>query len=179
MNNIDDITIKIAGNSNLQEPANLDDLEALAQKIIRNILQEWIEGNEEILVKPQTHCRECGNFANFISKRVGFIQSQFGTLRYKRAYYVCPQCHQSTCPLDERLDPFGSLARLRAKLAAGKQLPVAEIAKDWGLGSLGYTSLDHSIDLAKTSLSNIGINNRLQKQFTSNPRNYLPTRISI
>lgn len=138
MDNINHITTKLAGSDflNCDKFSNLEDLEAFTTQKVRNILQEWLESSEDSLPKPQTRCRECGNFANYVSKRVGFIQSRFGLLRYKRAYYVCPHCHQSTCPLDERLDPIESLSRLRSKLADGKSLLVAEIAKDWGLGSL-------------------------------------------
>ena len=90
-----------------------------------------------------SRCRDCGNYANYISKKVGFVRTQFGLLRYRRAYYVCPYCHQSTCPLDERLNPIESLARLRTKVAAGKPLPVAELAKAWGLGSLRIFTSTH------------------------------------
>jgi hypothetical protein len=132
------ITAKLASlkTINTEDFENLENLEVYTAHMVRNILQEWLESSEEIQPKSQTHCRECGNFANYVCKRVGFIQTQFGLLRVRRAYYVCPICHQSTCPLDERLNPVESLARLRAKLAGGKQLPVAETAKDWGFGSI-------------------------------------------
>lgn len=138
MNNINHSTTKFTGSVTLNKDkfTNIRDLEASTMQAVRNILQEWLESSEDSLPKPQTRCRECGEFANYVSKRAGFIQSRFGLLRYKRAYYVCPHCHLSTCPLDERLDPIQSLARLRSKLADGKSLLVAEIAKDWGLGSL-------------------------------------------
>jgi hypothetical protein len=42
--------------------------------------------------------------------------------------------------LDERINPVESLAKLRAKIAAGKSLPVAEMADAWGLGSLNMTA---------------------------------------
>jgi hypothetical protein len=38
--------------------------------------------------------------------------------------------------MDERLNPVESLARLRTKIAAGKSLPVAELAQAWSLGKL-------------------------------------------
>ena len=116
--------------------SSLDDLETFTAQISREILQQWLENNEEIDPDPKTRCRDCGDYANYISKRVGFIRTQFGLLRFRRAYYVCPDCHQSTCPLDERLNPIESLARLRTKIAGGKSLPVAELAQAWGLGSL-------------------------------------------
>jgi hypothetical protein len=119
---------------------SLSELEALAsqktRQVIRLIIAQWLEACEELEPQPQTRCRECGLQANFVSRRVAFARTQFGLVRYHRAYYVCPHCHSSTCPLDERLNPLESLARLRAKIAAGKSLPVAEMANAWGLGSL-------------------------------------------
>jgi len=60
-------------------------------------------------------------------------------VRYRRAHYVCPNCYHSTYPLDERLDPNASLARLRKRLADGVPLPVGEIARAWGLGTLNIS----------------------------------------
>lgn len=103
---------------------------------IRNVLGQWLDACEEVQPQPTTKCCDCGRDANYISKRAGFLNTQYGIIRFKRAYYVCPHCHQSTCPLDERLNPVASLTRIRAKIAAGKSLPVAEMANAWGLGSL-------------------------------------------
>jgi hypothetical protein len=119
---------------------SLGDLEAAARvktnHLMRSIIAQWLEACEEDEPRPQTRCRQCGLLANYVSMRSAFIRTQFGLVRYHRAYYVCPHCHTATCPLDERLNPIESLARLRAKLFSGIPLPVAEIAKDWGLGSL-------------------------------------------
>ena len=123
---------------------SLDDLETFTVQMSCQILQHWLENSEKKIPDPKTRCRDCGNYANYISKKVGFVRTQFGLLRYRRAYYVCPYCHQSTCPLDERLNPIESLARLRTKVAAGKPLPVAELAKAWGLGSLRIFTSTHS-----------------------------------
>ena len=105
-------------------------------RISRKVLGEWLDACEKVEPQPTTKCRDCGKDAHYVSKRVGFVHTQYGLIRYRRAYYVCPHCHQSTCPLDERLNPVESLARIRAKLAVGKSLPVAEMANAWGLGSL-------------------------------------------
>ena len=142
------ITSKVNTNSlrelisqNSDNLTSLGDLEDLTAHTIRQILQQWLEESEEIVPQRKTRCRHCGKSANYFSKRVGNIRTQFGSIRFRRAYYICPHCHQSTCPLDERLNPVESLARLRAKVAAGQFLPVAELAKAWGLGSLDANSL--------------------------------------
>lgn len=146
MTNFRDVTAALT--EQLQQdigiPSSLDDLEIFTAQMSRQILQHWLENSEELDPELKTRCRDCGKYANYISKRVGFIRTQFGLLRYKRAYYVCPYCHQSTCPLDERLNPIESLARLRTKIAAGKPLPVAELARAWGLGSLRIFTSTHS-----------------------------------
>ena len=103
---------------------------------IQKNIQDWIEQCEVNPPDPTTGCRECGKVANFISKRDGCVRTQFGLIRYQRARYLCPYCHHTTCPLDERLNPVESLARLRSKILAGEDLPVGKLAKTWGLGSL-------------------------------------------
>ena len=138
--------------------SSLDELEVLAgqktHRVIRVIIAQWLKACEEIEPQLQTRCRECGLQANFVSSKAAFARTQLGLVRYQRAYYVCPHCHASTCPLDERLNPLESLARLREKIAAGKSLPVAEMAKAWGLGSLNGIAKSH-ISLKQESLLNI------------------------
>ena len=173
-------TIEEQLHQNINNPCTLDDLETIAAQMIREMLRDWIENSEEILPEPEARCRECGNYANYVSKRVGFTHTRFGLLRYKRAYYVCPDCHQSTCPLDERLNPVESLARLRAKVIAGKSLPVAEIAKSWGLGSLGNDPATHSHIAHQVNDLIRGIWSQLsQDRFTANIQDVLQTRLII
>ena len=171
MNDISNFSAKVEEhlNQNIINPSTLGDLETITAQITLKILRDWIEKSEEIIPKPETRCRECGNYANYVSKRFRFIKTQFGLLRYKRAYYVCPHCHQSTCPLDERLDPIESLARLRAKVITGKPLPVAELAKDWGLGSLGAVPANHFQSAYQVYSRTRGIGSqRLQDRFEAN-----------
>ncbi len=119
---------------------SFSELESLAsqktRQATRMIIAQWLEACEELEPEPQTFCKDCGKKANFVSMRFAMARTQFGLVRYVRAFYVCPHCHQSTSPLDERLNPYRSLARLRAKISAGESLPVAEMANAWGLGSL-------------------------------------------
>jgi hypothetical protein len=119
----------------LGDIGDLSKIEAIAVRKFREKIQDWIETREGNNPDQTTRCRHCGKLANYLEKRIGFVQTRFGVIRYKRAYYVCPSCYQSTCPLDERLNPYKSLARLRTKVAAGENLPVAELAKSWQLGS--------------------------------------------
>lgn len=119
---------------------SLSELEAEIGRILhragREMLQRCLDGLEERNPEPITRCRWCGEEACYVSNRVGFISTSYGQIRYRRAYYVCRGCCRSTCPLDERLKPFESLARLRARLESGNSIPVDELASAWGLGSL-------------------------------------------
>ena len=127
-----------------KEPSTLDELENFVEvkvrQLSRTLIKQWLENCEDTQPDPATKCRWCGADANYVSKRVATVSTKFGLVRYRRAYYICPQCHQSTCPLDERLNPYESLARLRAQIANGNNLPVNEFAEAWGLGSLNQST---------------------------------------
>ena len=141
------VTINSVSNSEIIRLSSLQDVESLVLQSIRKKIQLWIENSEQNSPASTTRCRDCGKVANFSSKRVGFVRTQFGLIRYLRSHYLCPHCRHSTYPLDERLNPVESLARMRTKVAAGKTLPVAELAQAWGLGSLDIF-LDQSLNSA-------------------------------
>jgi hypothetical protein len=115
----------------------------------RERLQQKLEELEEKNPLPITRCRWCGGFAHYDSNRGRYVNTHFGLIRYRRAYYICTQCQRSTCPLDERLNPYASLARLRQRIAAGKILPVDELASAWGLGSLKANPQGREINIAE------------------------------
>jgi hypothetical protein len=118
--------------------SSLLDVENIVVVSIREKIQQWIENNEAYPAEPTTRCSECGKVANFSTKQAGYVRTKFGLISYLRAGYLCPHCHHTTYPLDERLNPVESLARMRTKIAAGKILPVSEIAQAWGLGTLEF-----------------------------------------
>jgi len=108
----------------------------------RQVLGQLLEGCDAMIPGSTTRCRWCGMEANYVSRRPGYVSTCFGAVRYRRAHYVCPNCYHSTYPLDERLDPNASLARLRKRLADGVPLPVGEIARAWGLGNLDVSLVE-------------------------------------
>lgn len=138
-------------------------VEKISRQIGRTILQNWLEACEDDHPKPTTKCRWCGADANYISKRVGTVWSKFGLVRYRRAFYLCPNCHQCTYPLDERLDPYASLARLRMQIAEGRKLPVNELAKAWGLGSLNQAKFD-CLDIKLSSQDDLPLSSHLRER---------------
>lgn len=46
---------------------------------------------------------QCGGKARFHSWREAVVLSVFGRVRYKRRYYVCPECHRGQMPRDEQM----------------------------------------------------------------------------
>jgi hypothetical protein len=125
---------------NVENSTSLGDIELQVKQITRRVgremLRQYLKSCEKQDIDPSTRCSRCGGEAKFISTQVGYARTALGAVRYRRACYECSHCTQQTYPLDERLDPLKSLARLRAKITAGQNLPVAELAKSWGLGSV-------------------------------------------
>jgi len=138
MNRITNSPAEMIGESKWESHifSSLQDVEDIVVVSNCEKIQQWIENNEAYPPEPTTRCCECGNVANFSSKQAGYVRTNFGLISYLRAGYLCPYCQQKTFPLDERLNPIESLARMRTKISAGKMLPVSELAQAWGLGTL-------------------------------------------
>lgn len=119
-------------------PASSGELEQCVDqylnKVGRALVKQWIEKFEGADPDPRTSCSWCGKEAKLFSKRPRVINTPFGAVRYQRSYYICPDCHHSTCPLDEWLNPFESLRGMRNQMAFGAHLPVDRLAKSWKLG---------------------------------------------
>lgn len=52
---------------------------------------------------PKTVPCKCGSHARYQSRRGGVLETIYGRLHYRRAYYVCPACHHGQSPLDREL----------------------------------------------------------------------------
>jgi len=89
-----------------QEGAELRDLEEAVQVAMKQVGQRFLELLVEACRPKErsatTPCR-CGGTAGFERYREGTILTTTGQTAVKRAYYLCPECHQGTYPLDERL----------------------------------------------------------------------------
>jgi hypothetical protein len=48
--------------------------------------------------------RQCGQWQQYKGERTREVVFDCGTVRVERAYYVCPGCGATSCPLDERLE---------------------------------------------------------------------------
>lgn len=68
----------------------------------RLLLGAWLADEEEHY-PPETVPCGCGGAAVYERRREGVLYTTLGTVRYQRAYYLCPACHQGQYPLDTRL----------------------------------------------------------------------------
>ena len=68
----------------------------------RLLLRAWLADQEERYPAETVPCA-CGARAVYERRREGVLHTTLGTVRYQRAYYLCPACHQGQYPLDQRL----------------------------------------------------------------------------
>lgn len=60
----------------------------------------WLSQEEP---KREKQCPHCDETAKYQRRREGTLHTLFGSLRYRRRYYVCPSCRQGHYPLDDKL----------------------------------------------------------------------------
>ena len=89
-----------------QEETELRDLEKACRTAMKKVeerfltlLMEACRPDEREETVP---CR-CGGTAEFERHRVGTVITTSGQIEFTRAYYLCPDCHEGTYPLDEHL----------------------------------------------------------------------------
>jgi len=123
-----------------EEVWTLKEKEAVTLRVITEVGKELLSGllrlHETPYVADTVPCH-CGGQAEYQRQREGGVQTIVGVVRVKRAYYLCPECHQGRYPLDEQLEfcagglsagleesaalagvvePFASAAELLARL---------------------------------------------------------------
>jgi len=89
-----------------QEDTDLRDLEkatrAVMMRVGRRFLELLVEGSRPDEKEETVPCR-CGGIAAFERDRAGTVITTFDQIEFIRGYYLCPDCHEGTYPLDERL----------------------------------------------------------------------------
>jgi hypothetical protein len=92
------------------EVARQAKLQRMAERIAE--YDRGYEGNRR-------RCPHCGHWQQYKGDASRAISVEGGTLRVRRAYYVCPRCHATSYPLDEQLGlgDEQEQGRLREKLA--------------------------------------------------------------
>lgn len=118
-----------------QQGVRMRDLEratlTILKKVGQQLLQRLVESCQP--AEPEAHiaCR-CGGTASYVRRRTARVITWADQIRVTRAYYLCAECRQGTCPLDEQLGfRAGALSAELQEAAAlvGVHLPF-ELASD-------------------------------------------------
>jgi len=117
-----------------EETWTLKDKEVAVLRAITEVGNELLSGLLQLHETPYNAAAvpcQCGEQAIYQRQREGGVQTIVGAVRLKRAYYLCPDCHQGRYPLDEELAfcPGGLSAGLEESAAlAGVVEPFASAA---------------------------------------------------
>ena len=113
-------------------PGSLSEMELgirhAAVEIGRLALEKWLAWEGRGYATGEIVC-SCGGKARYVARQDGVLWTALGTVRYKRAYYLCPHCRRGTYPLDERLGlrPGEISAGLESLMGmVGAELPFAK-----------------------------------------------------
>lgn len=89
----------------LAEKQGINEMEEMMREIVKAAaglgIQKAIEQGEERYADKEVIC-ECGQNAQFVSKREAVVWTVFGKVSYQRRYYLCAKCHQGQSPLDQK-----------------------------------------------------------------------------
>jgi hypothetical protein len=89
-----------------EQPCSLSDMEGDIRTMLlqqgRFLLGAWLAMLEETYPAESIPC-SCGGQAQYQYRREGTLLTILGQVTYERAYYLCPECHQGTYPLDQQL----------------------------------------------------------------------------
>jgi hypothetical protein len=128
------------------------------QEIGRRAITKVINA-EENRYPETTVCPGCKKEMAYVRRRPAQLRTLFGCTQVKRAYYLCSECHQGRCPLDERLGlrPNAISAELeRLAGMTGVQLPFGK-GRDL-FEALTLVSLsDHTLDKATQAYGAVAI----------------------
>jgi hypothetical protein len=112
-----------------EQPPSLSDMECGIRTMLlkqgRFLLGAWLAMVEETYPATSIPC-SCGGLAEYQYRREGTLLTILGQVTYERAYYLCPECHEGTYPLDQRLGlrPGQMSAQLESMAGmTGAQLP--------------------------------------------------------
>ena len=76
-----------------------------AHHIGATVLGELLSLSEPV---PRNVVCQCGHQAQYHDTRPKQLTTAVGEVRYERAYYLCPHCHQGQSPRDRELDVVGT-----------------------------------------------------------------------
>ena len=113
----------------------LEQLEAQVQQVSQQMAQQVLQQTVQTVTPrspaPAQMCA-CGHEAAYQRQRAATVRTLVGAITYRRAYYLCPACHQGYAPLDQALGwCAGSLSAPLQHQAAllGASLPYAQASQ--------------------------------------------------
>lgn len=144
-----------------ETPQSLSKMEqtvrVLMHKLGNLVLFLWLMWLSPRYVGSSESCPHCAGEATYQRHRAGILRTMFGQIKYKRAYYLCGDCHQGYYPLDNKfgLRPNAMSAEME-RLAAlvGVQLPFAQASALFSELTLVGLS-DQSMDKATQSYGRV------------------------
>ena len=93
-------------------------VKGMLHEVGNEIVRQWLEAQDEKYPADERDCA-CGCQAGYVRRRKGVSLTLLGRVTYRRAYYVCEQCHQGHYPLDQRLGIMpGQMSEEVVKVAA-------------------------------------------------------------
>jgi hypothetical protein len=75
----------------------------LVQEIGRQAIAMVVNSEEQPYPEREVSCFGCSQAIPYVRWQPAQLRTLFGDMAVKRAYYLCPRCHQGYCPLDRRL----------------------------------------------------------------------------
>jgi hypothetical protein len=96
-----------------------DAAEEIARRTKLAHIAEQITSYDRGYAGNRRRCPQCGKWQQYKGERTREVVFDCGTVTVVRAYYVCPSCGTTSCPLDEQLGLVEGpeQGRLREKLA--------------------------------------------------------------
>lgn len=96
-----------------------DEAEDVARRTKLGQIAERIAAYDRGYEGTRRRCPQCGQWQRYKGERARELVFDCGTVTVQRAYYGCPACGETTCPLDEKLGlgEGPEQGRLREKLA--------------------------------------------------------------
>lgn len=104
-------------------PADLNHAEqmirAKTQQIGQAALQLHLAGQKKLGYEGSSRACPCGGDQKFVGYRGRTVATLLGAVEYRRAYYHCPHCGQSSCPYDTQARLGHAQVSLNLAKAAG------------------------------------------------------------
>jgi len=97
---------ELEGQLQQQADVKIAKVEGTVREMLREVgaqcVRAYLTQQDEVYPNPEIPC-SCGGMASYRERREAKILGVFGWVSYRRAYYLCSQCHVGQAPLDSRL----------------------------------------------------------------------------